>query len=54
MKRVGFSYELQPSLFKQDMDKDEFFEDTWEENILKMAFYQLLSVMLVIQTEWRN
>ena len=30
MKKIGESYELQPSLLKQELEHDEFFEDIWE------------------------
>ena len=30
LKTIGVSYELQPSLLKQEMEHHEIFEDTWE------------------------
>ena len=31
LKKIGESYKLQPLLLKQEMEHDEFYEDTWEE-----------------------
>ena len=31
MKKKGVSYKLQPSLVKQEMEHDEYYEDTWGE-----------------------
>ena len=42
------------------MGHDESYEDTWERKkmngylMLKMTYYQLLSVMLDIQWVWKN
>ena len=30
LKKIGISYELQPSLLKQEMEHDKNYEDTWE------------------------
>ena len=30
LKKIGDSYKLQPSLLKQELEQDEFYEDTWE------------------------
>ena len=30
-EKIGESYKLQPSLLKQEMEHDEYYEDTWEE-----------------------
>ena len=60
MNKIGESYKLQPSLLKQEMEHDEIYEDTWKKEktsgylMLKMTYYQLLSVMLVIQWVWKN
>ena len=60
LRKRGVSYKLQPSLLKQEMERDEIFEDTWElENMdgylmLKMMYYQLLSFMLGIQGKWKK
>ena len=45
---------------KQELDHDEFYEDTWEDKedewlpILKTTFYQLLSLMLQMVRAWKN
>ena len=31
LKKIGISYELQPSILKQEMDHDEIYEETWED-----------------------
>ena len=31
MKKIGERYKLQPSLIKQKIEHDEFYEDKWEE-----------------------
>ena len=30
LKKIGESYKPQPSLSKQELEHDEFYEDTWE------------------------
>ena len=32
LKEIGVSYKLQPSLLKQELEHDEIYVDTWEEN----------------------
>ena len=57
---MGKSYKLQSCLLKQELKHDEVYEDTWEARqktgylMLKMASYQLISVMLDIQWVWKN
>ena len=60
LKQTVISYKLQSSLFKQQMDHDEIYEDTWEDKkmscyfILRTTCYQQLSVMLDIVKVWKN
>ena len=60
LKKIGESHKLQPSLLEQELEHDEISEDTWEVKktsgclMLKMTHYQLPSVMLDIQWEWKN
>ena len=60
LKKIGKTYKLQPSLLKQELEHDEFYEDTWEEKkmngylMFRTTYYQLLSVMLDIRWVWKN
>ena len=60
LKDIGISYNIQPSLSKQELAHIEIYEDNWEEKkmngylILKMMCYQLLFLTLDMQKVWKN
>ena len=60
LKKIGESFKLQEGLLKKELEHDELYEDTWEagENewsvMLKMTYYQLLSVMLDTRWVWKK
>ena len=60
LKKIGESYKLQESLFKKNYNVMKYMrihgklKKTNGYRMLKMTFYQLLSVMLDIHWEWKN
>ena len=60
LKNIGRSYKLQENLLKKELEHDEIFEDIGKKKkmsgclILKMTYYQQLSVMLDFQKERKN